>query len=71
MPPPGSGVLVASIMKILDGLDLPKSGNKDPLSYHRIAEAMKQAYGQRTKLGDPQFVPEVKEVKTQNSKIIF
>ncbi len=68
MPPPGSGVLVASIMKILDGLNLAKTGNKDPLSYHRIAEAMKQAYGQRTKLGDPQFVPEVKEVKKKKNQ---
>ena len=56
MPPPGSGVILASIMKILDGLDLHKTGNRDPLSYHRMAEAMKHAYGQRTKLGDPLFV---------------
>lgn len=61
-PPPGSGVLLAYIMKILDGLDLRKTGNKDPLTYHRIAEAFKHSYAQRTKLGDPQFVPEVKQV---------
>ncbi len=64
MPPPGSGVLLAVIMKLLDGLNLDKLGSADPLSYHRMAEAMKHAYGQRTKLGDPLFVPGINEVRS-------
>ncbi|XP_046440624.1 glutathione hydrolase 1 proenzyme-like [Daphnia pulex] len=62
MPSPGSGVLVAYVMNLLDGRlpekrDLPAS--LDPLTYHRITEAFKHAFAQRTKLGDPKFVPEV------------
>lgn len=68
IPPPGSGVLLAYIMKILDGLELHKTGSKDPLTYHRIAEAFKYAYAQRTKLGDPLFVPEVKQVTWSNER---
>lgn len=61
-PPPGSGVLVAAIMKVLDGLSLESLDRDDPTSYHLITEALKHAYGQRTKLGDPRFVPQVNEV---------
>jgi gamma-glutamyltranspeptidase/glutathione hydrolase/leukotriene-C4 hydrolase len=65
MPSPGSGVLVAYVMNLLDGRlpekrDLPAS--LDPLTYHRITEAFKHAFAQRTKLGDPKFVPEVDHV---------
>lgn len=69
VPPPGSGVLTAYIMNILDGhLVGQKSDGKgipeirDPTTYHRIAEAFKHAYAQRTKLADPRFVPEVNRV---------
>lgn len=62
MPPPGGGLLLAMIMKILDGLNLDKLGSADPLTYHRMLEAMKHAFGQRTKLGDPNFVPGIREV---------
>jgi len=55
MPPPGSGVLLAVIMKLLDGLNLDKLGSADPLSYHRMAEAMKHAY---------LFVPGINEVRS-------
>ncbi|KAK4015774.1 Gamma-glutamyl transpeptidase [Daphnia magna] len=62
IPSPGSGVLVAYIMNMLDDRlplerDVPRS--LDPLTYHRITEAFKHAFAQRTKLGDPRFVPEV------------
>ena len=64
-PPPGSGVLAAFILSILntyiDQGDLSNAPD-DPLTYHRIAEAFKHAYAQRTKLGDPDFVPEVNDV---------
>lgn len=64
MPPPGSGVLTAYIMKTLDEYfyQADAAASKDPVTYHRIAEAFKHAYGQRTNLGDPKFVPEVREV---------
>jgi len=68
-PPPGSGVLVAFVMSMLDGNLVPESeessfssASKDPLTYHRIAEAFKFAYAHRTKLGDPLFEPSVLEL---------
>lgn len=61
MPAPGSGVLTAYILNILEGFNLRES-SKDPLTYHRIAEAFKHAYAQRTKLADPDFEPEVYEL---------
>ena len=63
IPPPGSGVLTAYILNILDDL-LPrdKAARKDPMTYHRIAEAFKHAFAYRTKLADPEFSPEVNEV---------
>ena len=71
MPPPGSGVLTAFILNILDGhLTGQKTGkaSRDPTIYHRIAEAFKHAYAQRTKLADPRFVLEVTEVRKNNIK---
>ena len=68
-PPPGSGVLTAYIMRLLDAghLVIPAtdglSCGDHPVTYHRIAEAFKHAYAQRTKLGDPRFHPEVNQVR--------
>jgi len=67
IPPPGSGVLTAYILNILDAFLLQDSTGKYPLTYHRIAEAFKYAYAQRTKLADPDFAPEVEEVKFELS----
>lgn len=69
MPPPGSGVLTAFILNILDGhliQEKTAKASSDPRIYHRIAEAFKHAYAQRTKLADPRFVLEVNEVKTNS-----
>ena len=65
MPSPGSGLLVAYIMNMMadhlpQNRDLARS--LDPLTYHRITEAFKHAFAQRTKLGDPKFVPEIEHV---------
>ncbi|XP_063225047.1 scoloptoxin SSD14-like [Bacillus rossius redtenbacheri] len=53
MPLSGSGHLVAFMLQVLDGF-LPERPNVT--AYHRVAEAMKFAYGRRTQLGDPAFV---------------
>ena len=53
---PSSGAVALSVLKILDGykgFDDPAAVN---LSTHRLDEAMRFAYGQRTELGDPSFV---------------
>lgn len=65
IPPPGSGILTAFILKVLDGhLKGEKTGkaSRGPTNYHRIVEAFKHAFAQRPKLADPHFVPEVNEV---------
>ncbi|KAI0140430.1 gamma-glutamyltransferase 1 [Xylariaceae sp. FL1272] len=53
---PSGGIVVASALKIVDGYE----GFGDPaalnLTTHRIDEAMRFAYGQRSELGDPLFV---------------
>ena len=66
IPPPGSGVLTAYMLNILESyladpneVDL----SEDSLTYHWIAEAFKHAYAQRTKLADPIYEPEVYDVK--------
>lgn len=58
-PLPGSGDLAGFILSILDryrhGSDgvANRSAAFDALTYHRIGEAFKHAYAQRTRLGDP------------------
>lgn len=56
-PLPGSGPVLAFILNILKGYELKKNA----LSYHRIIEAFKFAYGRRTLLGDEPLA-EVKEL---------
>ncbi|XP_022163029.1 gamma-glutamyltranspeptidase 1-like [Myzus persicae] len=52
-PPPGSGIILAYILRILDGiLPAPDVG----LDEHRLVEAFKFGYGERSHLGDHQFV---------------
>ena len=44
---PGAGLLVASMLNILDELIPAVEGiEKDPLTYHRIAEVFKYVHGQ-------------------------
>ena len=54
IPPPGSGCILTYILNILKHYDdfNPEVGDT-PVFYHRIAEAFKWAYAERSKLGDP------------------
>jgi gamma-glutamyltranspeptidase/glutathione hydrolase/leukotriene-C4 hydrolase len=65
VPPPGSGVLMAFMMKVLDGYLLNPSSfrtrQESVVTYQRITEAFKHAYAKRTELGDP-FDEEVREI---------
>lgn len=58
-PPPGSGLILGYILRILDGLlPAPNAG----LDAHRLIEAFKFGYGERSRLGDHKFV-NVSEVR--------
>ncbi|OLY79779.1 Gamma-glutamyltranspeptidase 1 [Smittium mucronatum] len=54
-PPPTSGPILASIFNVLEGYNL-KDIDIKPLNIHRMIEAFKFGYSQRTRLGDPSFV---------------
>lgn len=63
-PPPASGGITAYILNILKS-KLSTNGvalNGNSLTYHWIVEAFKHGFGQRTKQGDPDFVPTVNDV---------
>ena len=51
-PPPGSGVLLAFMMNVLEKL-VPVED--DRIMWQRIIETFKWAYAKRTELGDPDF----------------
>jgi len=52
-PPPASGLILAYILRLLDGiLPAPNAG----LDAQRLVEAYKFGYGERTRLGDHKFV---------------
>ncbi|VVC34640.1 Hypothetical protein CINCED_3A006787 [Cinara cedri] len=51
-PPPGSGIILAYILRVLEGiLPAPDPG----LGAHRLVEAFKYGYAERTYLGDHKF----------------
>ncbi|XP_017770754.1 PREDICTED: gamma-glutamyltranspeptidase 1-like isoform X2 [Nicrophorus vespilloides] len=59
-PPPGSGILLAFILKILDGFNFTRQSidgvENTVQTYHRMIEAFKYAYAKRTELGDTKFI---------------
>lgn len=59
MPPPSSGgIHIVQILNILENVHLNKTGHNSAATIHRMAEAMKYAYADRSKfLGDPDFAP--------------
>jgi gamma-glutamyltranspeptidase/glutathione hydrolase/leukotriene-C4 hydrolase len=52
-PLPGSGVLLAFMLNVLEDLVTVKD---ERVMYQRIIEAFKWAYAKRTQLGDPDFI---------------
>jgi gamma-glutamyltranspeptidase/glutathione hydrolase len=58
MPPPSSGgTHIVQILNTLEHFNLQSSGHNSALTIHLMAEAMKQAYADRSEyLGDPDFV---------------
>ncbi|OJJ42897.1 hypothetical protein ASPZODRAFT_1231939 [Penicilliopsis zonata CBS 506.65] len=58
---PSSGIVALSILKILETYDDFFAPGTVNLSTHRMDEAMRFGYGQRTHLGDPDFVDELDE----------
>ncbi|KAL1924535.1 uncharacterized protein VTP21DRAFT_4189 [Calcarisporiella thermophila] len=59
--PPSSGAILLSDLNILEGYKL----ERNHLTMHRVVEAMKFGFGQRTALGDPDFVANVTEIVHQ------
>ncbi len=59
MPPPSSGgIHLVQMLNILEGWDLPALGHNSADYLHRLIEAMRRAYADRSKyLGDPDFHP--------------
>ena len=58
MPPPSSGgVHMVQMLNILSGYELTEGGHNSALYLHRLIEAMRRAYADRSlHLGDPDFV---------------
>lgn len=58
MPPPSSGgTHIVQILNTVEPFDIRSSGHNSALTVHLMAEAMKQAYADRSEyLGDPDFV---------------
>jgi gamma-glutamyltranspeptidase/glutathione hydrolase len=58
MPPPSSGgVHLVQMLNILEGWDLASLGHNSAAYLHRLVEAMRRAYADRSQyLGDPDFV---------------
>ena len=75
MPPPSSGgVHIIQILNVLENTDLGKLGFQSSKSIHLIAEAMRQAYADRSVfMGDPDFVsvPDKALTDKKYAKAIF
>ncbi|KAH7701984.1 Protein H14N18.4 b, partial [Aphelenchoides avenae] len=61
-PPPSSFAVTQSIISVMAEFYREKVDLNDPLVYHRLIEAEKFAYTQRTKLGDIAFVKNAKAI---------
>ena len=62
---PSSGIVAMSVMKIIEGYDDIGEEATLNLSTHRFDEAIRFAYGQRSELGDPEFVEGMDEFQAE------
>jgi gamma-glutamyltranspeptidase/glutathione hydrolase/leukotriene-C4 hydrolase len=53
VPPPGSGIILAFILNIMENYNVTKLDANDPLMHHRLVEAFKYGYAYRSQIGDP------------------
>lgn len=60
-PPPASGAIMAGILNILDNYNIGPEDDT-PLLYHRMTEAFKWAFAQRTELGDALGDPAIADI---------
>ena len=67
---PSSGTIALSILQTISGYGCRSSASSSTkerdssLNAHRLAEAMRFSYGQRTLLGDPSFLPNISLLET-------
>ncbi|KAF9980045.1 hypothetical protein BGZ65_005626 [Modicella reniformis] len=67
-PAPTSGPALLSILNILERYNVGKSSDGDNVEVHRLVEAMKHGYAQRTELGDPDFTDLREKIQRMISK---
>ncbi|XP_062542093.1 glutathione hydrolase 1 proenzyme-like [Armigeres subalbatus] len=60
MPLPGSGTIAIYMLNLFDGFENLEPD--DPLTWHRVVESFKHGYGLRTRLGDPDYVPDIQDL---------
>ncbi|KAF4547759.1 Glutathione hydrolase proenzyme-like protein [Elsinoe fawcettii] len=61
---PASGTIALSALKILEGYSDAGSSSAINLTTHRLTEAFRFAYGQRTLFGDPAIIPDLDTYQT-------
>lgn len=61
---PSSGTVALSVLNTLQGYSDLFADGKTNLSTHRLDEAIRFGYGERTNLGDPSFVANISEYET-------
>ena len=62
---PSSGAVVLSVLNTISGYDEMGDAEMRNISTHRLDEAMRFGYGQRTELGDPSFVDGMSKYQAQ------
>ncbi|KAG0199328.1 hypothetical protein BGX28_007379 [Mortierella sp. GBA30] len=67
-PAPTSGPALIGILNILEGYNLGKSLKDADVDTHRLVEAMKFGFAQRTELGDPDFIDLEATIESMLSK---
>ena len=58
--PPASGAILIFWLHVLKYYNFVPEDECDPLTYHRVVEALKWAYAERTHMGDP-YDPDISD----------